>query len=85
MHLTKISIAVGVVVTPLLNIEITLEGGAVNKKQLIFIIFDQNQCDLDKKIKNSVVAFFVNPPEGADHTLKCVESKIRHHFYYKNF
>ena len=32
-----------------------------------------------------MVAFFVNPPEGADHSLKCVESKIRHHFYFKNF
>ena len=29
--------------------------------------------------------FFVNPPEGADHSLKCVQSKIQHHFCFKNF
>ena len=27
----------------------------------------------ERKIKNSTVAFFVNPPEGADHSLKCIE------------
>ena len=31
------------------------------------------------------MAFFAKPPEGADHSLKCAESKIRHHFYFKNF
>ena len=38
-----------------------------------------------KKIQNSTVAFFVNQPEGAEHGLKLIESKIRHHFYFKNF
>ena len=32
-----------------------------------------------------MVAFFVNPPEGAEHGLKLIESKIRHHIYFKNF
>ena len=32
-----------------------------------------------------MVAFFVNPPEGAEHGLKHIESKIGHHNYFKNF
>jgi len=35
-----------------------------------------------KKIQNPMVEFFVNPPEGADHSLKWVELKIRQHFYF---
>ena len=31
------------------------------------------------------MAFIVNPPEGADHSLKCIELKIGQHFYFKNF
>ena len=37
------------------------------------------------KIENSLVSFIVNPPEGAEHGLKLIESKIRHHIYFKNF
>ena len=40
---------------------------------------------MQKRIQNSMVAFFVNPPEGAEHGLKLIESKIRHHIYFKNF
>ena len=29
--------------------------------------------------------FFVNPPEGAEHGLKLIELKIRHHIYFQNF
>ena len=32
-----------------------------------------------------MVAFFVNPPEGAEHGLKLIQSKIQHHIYFKNF
>ena len=32
-----------------------------------------------------MVEFFVNPPKGAEHGLKLIESKIRHHIYFKNF
>ena len=35
--------------------------------------------------KNSMVAFFVNPPEGTEHGLKLIESKIWHHIYFKTF
>ena len=30
-------------------------------------------------------AFFKNPPDGAGHSLKCIESKNRQHFHFKNF
>ena len=39
----------------------------------------------ENKIENSVVAFFVNPPEGIEHGQKCVETKNGHHFDFKNF
>ena len=29
--------------------------------------------------------FLENPPDGAGHGLKCIESKNRQHFYFKNF
>ena len=32
-----------------------------------------------------MLAFFVNPPEAAEHGLKLIESKIWHHIYFKNF
>ena len=32
-----------------------------------------------------MVAFFVNSPDGAEHGLKLIESKIRYHIYLKNF
>ena len=32
-----------------------------------------------------MVAFFVNPPEGAKHGLKLIKSKIWHHIYFKNY
>ena len=32
-----------------------------------------------------MVAFFVNPPEGAEHGLKLIQSKIWDHIYFKNF
>jgi len=32
-----------------------------------------------------MVVFFVNPPEGAEHSLKCIESKIGQRIYFKNF
>ena len=35
--------------------------------------------------KNPKVEFFVNPPEGTDHSLKCIKLKIKHHFNFKNF
>ena len=28
----------------------------------------------------STLSFFVNPPDGAEHVQKCIESKNRHHF-----
>ena len=31
------------------------------------------------------MAFFVNPPEGTNHSLKCIKSKIGQHIYFKNF
>ena len=70
--------------TPLPNVEIILEG-ASKLKQLIFTICDQNQCNQEKKIENSMVGFFVNPPEGAEHGLKCIELKIGQRIYFKNF
>ena len=30
-------------------------------------------------------SFFKNPPDGAEHSLKCIESRNRHHFDFKNF
>ena len=33
----------------------------------------------------SVGNFSKNPPDGAGHGLKCIESKKRQHFYFKNF
>ena len=54
-------------------------------EQPILRIYDQKQSILPNQIQLSTMDFFVNPPEGADHSLKCVESKIRRHFYYKNF
>lgn len=38
-----------------------------------------------EKIENFVVAFKVNPPEGTDHSLKCVKIKIGHIFTLKTF
>ena len=35
--------------------------------------------------KKLTVGCFVNPPEGAEHGLKHIESKIGHHNYFKNF
>ena len=32
-----------------------------------------------------MMEFFANPAEGADFSLKWVESKIEQHFYFKNF
>ena len=49
-------------------------------KLLIFRIFDQNWGDQAKKIENSMVVFFVNPPEGAEHALKLIQ--IRRHVYF---
>ena len=54
-------------------------------KLLIFRISDQNLWNQAKKIQNPSVEFFVNSPEGADHSLKCVKLKIRHHCYFANF
>ena len=54
-------------------------------KLLSFIILDQNLKNQAKKIKNSILAFFVNPPEGAEYSLKCIKSKIGQHIYFKNF
>ena len=55
--------------TPVLNMEITLDG-APKLKWLIFTIFDKNQCNQGEKIENSMMVFFVNPPKGAAHGLK---------------
>ena len=54
-------------------------------KQLILANFDQYQCDQEKTIGYSMVAFFINPPEGAEHSLKCAKSKIGQRFYFKIF
>ena len=70
--------------TPLLNIEITLEGPPTHF-QLIFKSLGQNQSDQTRKIKNSSLAFFVNPLEGTDHSLKTIAWKIQHHIYFKDF
>ena len=61
--------------TPVLKIEITLDG-VPKLKWLIFTIFDQNQCNEGENIEKSMVVFFVNPPERAEHGLKCIKSKI---------
>ena len=71
-------------ITPLLNIEITLEGPPTHF-QLIFKSLEQNQKDQIRRNRNSRVASSVNPPEGANHSLKCVELKIQHHIYFKKF
>ena len=36
-------------------------------------------------MKNSTVAFFVKPPVGAGHSLKCIKSKIGQHIYFEKF
>ena len=40
---------------------------------------------MPQKPQNSMVAFFVNPPEDAKHGLKLNELKIWHQIYFKNF
>ena len=54
-------------------------------KLLSFRIYDENKGHRAKKNQNSMVAFFINPPEGAEHGLKLIQSKIRHHIYFENF
>ena len=39
----------------------------------------------EEKLENSMVVYFVNPPEGSEHSLKYNESEIQQHFYFKNF
>ena len=34
--------------------------------------------------KIAMVAFFVNPPEGVEHNLKCIKSKISQQIHFKN-
>ena len=41
--------------------------------------------DLLKWNPNLLGIFLKNPPDGAGHGLKCIESKNRQHFYSKNF
>ena len=36
-----------------------------------------------KEIQNSTMELFVNPPEGPEHGLKVIKSKLRHHIYFK--
>ena len=48
-------------------------------------ICDQNQLILLNQIQLSIVNFFVKPPEGAEHSLKCIKSKSQQHFYLRNF
>ena len=54
-------------------------------KQQVFRYHDQKWWDQEHEIENSVVDFFVNPPEGVEHGQKSVESKNGQHFYFKNF
>ena len=49
-------------------------------EQSILRIYDQNQSILPNQIQLSTMDFFVNPPEGADHGLKCAKSKIQFYF-----
>ena len=55
------------------------------KKLLILESMSNTKVTRQKKIQNSMVAFFVNPPEGTEHGLKLIELKIWHHIYFKNF
>ena len=53
--------------------------------KLIIRILDQNQWNQDAQIKNSLTAFFENPPEGVGETLKAPEVENRQRFDFSIF
>ena len=55
------------------------------KNQLIFRFYDQYQWNQEARIENSMVEFFLNPPEGVGETFRAPEIKNGLHFDFSNF
>ena len=55
------------------------------KNQLIFRFYDQYQWNQEARIENSMVEFFLNPPEGVAETFRAPEIKNGLRFDFSHF